>query len=158
VKKAYGGLAPTILEYLRQDPASGGLVPAAERLVQLQQDLNLLLPETSFAQCRIHLTGEGVLLVRVRSAALAGKLRQTVPRIQAGLVNRGWKVNAIQVRVQPDLMPLESDTYKNRPKAMQIPSTALTSWSGLVDELEESPLRDAIRRLVRRHGGSAKGV
>jgi hypothetical protein len=154
VKKLSGGIAPTIMEFLRKDSATGGLLPAAERLIQLQQDLNLLLPNGVAAACEAHVSGDGILMIRASSSALAGKLRQMTPSLQTGLVRRGWKVNAIQVRVQPLNSASNSMTYDNSakpPKVAVMTPRALESWNGLVAELDDSPLQQAVKKLLRHH-------
>ena len=153
-KAFQGGHATTLFEFLRQDSATGGLLPAAERLVQLQQDLNPLLPVGSEKACEIHLDGEGTLVIRASSAALAGKLRQMAPSIQAGLNHRGWKVSAIQLRVQPLNNSNKSMAYNEveaAPKHARMSSEALQNWQELASQLDESPLQQAVARLLRHH-------
>lgn len=152
MKPAPRGIAPTVLDLLRQHPAAGGLLPTVERHIGLLQDLNLLAPDLTATNARAHLNEDGTLVIRARSAALAGKLRQSTPSLLAGLARRGWKINAIQVRVQPLLNTLESITYQERPKTARLPGPALECWRELAGTLGESPLRDAVARLLRHHG------
>lgn len=159
MKKASGRSAATIMELLRQDPTTGGLLPTAERLLQLQQDLNLLLPAGTAASCEVYVSSGDTLIVSAASAALAGKLRQMVPSLIAGLTQRGWKVNAIQLRVQPLNSLTNSNTYANgeeKPKRARLPSSALESWAELAETLEKSPLQEAVNALVRRRRVSRK--
>lgn len=153
-KRGPGAFAPTIFEFLRLDATTGGLLPAAERLAQLQQDLHPLLPAGSTEACVIHLTGESTVVIKVASAALAGKLRQMVPTLQTGLTRRGWKISAIQVRTQPMNSYVNSMGYdKNTqaPKNAHIPQQALAEWEALAGTLEQSPLQEAVNRLIRHH-------
>lgn len=152
MKKAFKRSATAIMELLREDPTAGGLFPAAERLMLLQQDLNLLLPRGTAASCEVYVASGDTLVISATSAALAGKLRQMVPSLMAGLADRGWKVNAIQLRVQPLNSLTNSNSYANpedKPKRARLSPVAMESWAELADTLEESPLQAAVAALVR---------
>ena len=159
MKTSPGNPVPTIMELLRQDSAAADLLPTAERLMLLQQDLNLLLPAGTANACTIHIGTEHTLFINAASAALAGKLRQTVPSLIAGLSRRGWKVNAIQLRVQPTNNHLNSMNYINssgRAKHARLSETALGSWTELAENLDASPLREAVTKLLQHQTSTAK--
>jgi len=147
------------MDLLRQDPAASGLLPTAERLMHLQQDLNPLLPPGTADACIVHVSGDDTLILTAASAALAGKLRQLVPSLIAGLTSRGWKVNAIQLRVQPLNSNLKTVTYGDSrvlSKRAKLSSPALDSWAELAGSLDPSPLQDAVVSLLRHQEGSGK--
>jgi hypothetical protein len=140
----------TVLDCFADNPVWGTLLPTLERLGKVQIDLNACLPVGLKSKASVASFSNDNLCIAVASAAVATKLRQTLPRIEAGLQGRGWKVNAIQIRVQPDAIPLESTSYKKDPKQAVVTSHARQALQELTSHLEEGALRDAVERLANR--------
>ena len=150
------GLAPTIIEFLRRNDGAGNLLPAAERVLELRQDLLALVPAVFPETCEVAGFTEDTLTLRVASAGAAAKLRQTLPRLREGLLDRGWKVNSIRLRVQAFDSVEVSRSCAILPKHALMPGDAVAAFSELATQLSESPLKDAVSRLVRRRGSSPK--
>ena len=93
------------------------LLPTLGQLAQLQTDCERLLP-TLFASCRVLQLREGALQVAVPNAALATRLKQVLPKLQEGLRQKGWPVDAVKLKVQ--LMPAvpQSPQRQQRHKAL----------------------------------------
>jgi hypothetical protein len=108
------------------------------------------LPEAVKRRVQAVSLSQDTLVLAVGSAALATKLRQTVPRIEAGLNSRGWKVNLIQIRVQPDVNPIISMGYTKIGKNAVVSGAGRQSLQALESQLEDGPLRNAIARLASR--------
>jgi len=124
-----------------------GLLPTLEKIASLQTDAERLLPGV-FTACRILQLREGQLHIAVPNAALATRLRQMLPKLQAGLRDKGWSVEGIRVKVQ---MMSGENRVPERPAAQAIlPSQAVQAFAELAQSLEASPLRDALQSLVRR--------
>jgi hypothetical protein len=86
----------------------------------------------------------------VPNAALATRIRQMLPKLQAGLREKGWPVDGIRIKVQ---MMSGENRAPDRPAAQAVlPSQAVQAFAELAQSLEASPLRDALQLLVRRRG------
>jgi len=142
--------ARSVLDCFAENPVWGQLLPNLERLARLQVDLSACLPEAIKRRVQVVSLSQDTLFLAVASAALATKLRQTVPRMEAGLTSRGWKVNLIQIRVQPDTNTLNSKPYEKMSKSAVVSPQARRSLSALEQQLDEGPLKDAIGRLASR--------
>lgn len=139
----------SVIEFLQRHEAAAGLLPAAQRIVRLGQDLRLLLPPALKDSCEVAGFDDGTVLLKVSSAGLAAKLRQTLPRLADGLQQRGWQVSAIRTRVQPGGSPTTSATWA-APSEAAIPTSAVAAFGDLSRSLDDSPLKTAVDRLVRR--------
>ncbi|HVL74685.1 MAG TPA: DciA family protein [Noviherbaspirillum sp.] len=138
-------------DFLRSHDRMAALVSVAERLAALDRDCASLLP-TGFSACRVlHLDG-GQLVLAVPGAAWAAKLKQQLPRLQDGLVKRGWQVNAIRLKVQGGNISLPT----RPPKQLVMPATARQAFQELESSLDKSKgneaLKGALRALLERHG------
>jgi hypothetical protein len=136
-----------VSEFLKSSDKLAELLPAAQRVGQLQADCERLLP-TLFATCRALQVREGQLQVAVPNAALATRLRQVLPKLQSDLRAKGWAIEGIKLKVQP--MPDEPQRPSGKRADHELPRNAVTSFAALADSMEQSPLRDALLALVSR--------
>jgi hypothetical protein len=150
MKPPLSSSARTVLDCFADNPVWGQLLPTLERLGRLQDDLSACLPETIKRRVKVINLADDSLSLAVASAALATKLRQTVPRIEAGLTARGWKVNAIQIRVQPETNSSFSMSYEKKAKTAVVSSQASRSLLALSEQLEDGPLKHALAKLAQR--------
>jgi hypothetical protein len=118
----------------------------ASRLAALQQVYRMAVPEELAKRSRVADERSGTLVVAAETSAVAAKLRQLVPRIVADIVKCEPEVTAIRVEVQ-----VNEDVVKRRPTRPQMTPQALKDLAALRDALPESPLRQALSRLVE-HG------
>lgn len=145
-------MTPSVGDMLKQAQVVGDLLPTVERHLAVQRDLVRVLqpllghlglqPLELFCVQRLE---QGVLALGVPNAAMAARLRQLLPRLQAGLEERGWKVSAIRIRVQPRISSEKSVSCEKR----TFPAVALAAFSGLLEQLPVSDLRGAVARLLR---------
>lgn len=130
------------------------LLPTLEKMAALQSDADRLLPGTPGA-CRILQLDGGQLLIAVPNAALATRLRQMLPKLQAGLREKGWPVEHIRLKVQ--MMSGEDRPPPRPPRQVALPPHAVQAFAHLAESLEASPqnaaLREALQSLVRRRTG-----
>ena len=141
--------ATSVIDYLHRQDGAAGLLPAAQRILRLREDLLALVPAGLRESCDVARFDDETVVVRVASAGAAAKLRQTVPRLRAGLIDRGWKVSAIRMRVQPRLSDPRAMAWA-APSPTSIPPKAVAAFAALNRDLEDSPLKAAVERLVRR--------
>jgi len=156
-KKPAGGLAPPVIELLRRNAVAGAFLPTIQRHLELQQEVRLLLPVSLLDGIEICGLENGTLIVEVPSASVASKFRQMLPRLREGLEGRGWKVNAIRLRIQPasrkNNSPSKSLGYRSPVKQAGLSRSAIGHLAQLAQDLEPSPLQDAVARLIERHRG-----
>lgn len=139
----------TAIEFLRRHEGGAALLPAARRILDLRRDLLGLIPPSLRDTCDVTGFDDDVVIVRVLSASGAAKLRQTLPRLRDGLVERGWKVGAIRMQVRPATAAPVARRWRAGPTTA-IPAAGVAAFDDLHRHLEESPLRTAVERLLRR--------
>lgn len=138
------------LDFLHANDKMAALLPTIERMAALQRDCAAILPDV-FAACEVLLYESDKLVLSTPSAALAAKLKNSLPKLQAGLQKRGWQVSAIRLKVQvgQSVPPLK------REKQLSLSGGAVNAFAELEKSLEDSPanaaLRAALRAMVSRH-------
>lgn len=85
------------------------------------------------------------LTVAADNGAIAAKLRQMTAELAAQLRQRGVEVTAIQVQVQVSAPP-----FTPPPKAPSLSQSGKNQLAKFADKLADSPLKNALNRLVRR--------
>jgi hypothetical protein len=139
-----------ITDFLRANDKMAVILPAITRIAALQQDCAATLPQL-FDACSVLQFEAGQLVIAVPNAAFATKLKQQLPKLQESLLQRGWQVNAIRLKVQ-----VRKIVEKTRPpKQLVLPPKALSALSSLNNALEDTPrnqaLKAALSAMVKRH-------
>jgi len=100
-------------------------------------------------QVRVGTIRDGQLMLLAANSATAAKLKLLGPALSQFLLEQRFQVNSVGVRVQPNMartgIPL-------REKTVQLSTHALESLRTLHERLPPSPARDALARMLRRHG------
>ncbi len=150
--------AAAAIDFLRRHEGAAAMLPAAERLVRLRYDLLALMPAPLRGVCDVAGCDDDTVNLRVFSASAAAKLRQTLPRLRDGLLDRGWKVNAIRVRVQPRDSIEESISWK-APQGAGMSAAGVSAFAALDRDLDpgDSPLKAAVARLLHRRREAGRG-
>lgn len=137
-------------DYLRAHDKMASLLPTVARMIALQKDCAAILPEM-FKACAVLQFDSDQLTLSIPNAALAAKLKQKLPKLQDALLQRGWQVSAVRLKVQVSNTLERPVAYKQ----LQLPTQAVSALAELNNELEESPrnaaLRAAIDAMIRRH-------
>ena len=127
------------------------LLPAIMRLAKLQEECSSVLPAL-FDACSVMRFDDDQLTIGVPNAALAAKLKQQLPKLQENLLQRGWQVSAIRIKVQVRKI----DEKIIRQKEIEMPNKALSAFENLRNTLGKSPgnqaLTDALSNMLKRHG------
>ena len=138
-------------EYLRVHDKMASLLPAVARMIALQKDCLAILPEM-FNACAVLQFDSDQLTLSIPNAALAAKLKQKLPKLQDALLQHGWQVSVIRLKVQVG----NTSGKAAPPKQLQLPVQAVSALATLNSALEESPrnkaLKIAIDTMIRRHG------
>lgn len=142
--------AQGVAHFLRRHERMAALMPAAQRIVDLQKECTLLLP-AMFRDCAVLRFEAGELVLSLPHTALAARLKQQLPQLQLALHKRGWQVNSIQMKVQ-----VRSTTPMTvHCKEVFLPETALDSLQALHQQLEDTPrnaaLKAALDTMLKRH-------
>lgn len=87
----------------------------------------------------------GTLTIVAANATAAAKLRQLAPELVVLLQNRGCEVSGIRVKVQVSIAPVPP---KHTPR--QLSKTARNALNDLSDSLDESPLKQALKKAARK--------
>ncbi len=136
------------IDFLKRHDGTAAMLPAAERFLALQRDALALIPVAFRDVCQVASFDGGTVTLRVTSASAAAKLRQTLPRLSGGLAGRGWKVDAVRIRIQPRIAVAEAGPWPSR--AVPMSAVGLAAFAALDSSLDESPLKAAVARLVAR--------
>jgi hypothetical protein len=139
-------------DFLRRNDRMASLLPAATRMASLQKDVRLILPPM-YANCEALAIQDGVLSLAVPSSAVAAKLKQQTPKLQAALQKKGWQVESVRIKIQVGrALPAQDEVMK--PSSLKLPPTAVQAIEELGDALPASPqnaeLIAAIRRLAEK--------
>jgi hypothetical protein len=137
-------------DFLQSNDGLAALLPAVARMAALQKDCAALLP-SMFDACDVLQYDADQLVLSTPNAALAAKLKQQLPKLQAHLVKGGWQVNAIRIKVQVS-KPRASEVFV---KQIHLPQQAVSALDQLGKTLENTPrnqtLISAIQAMVARH-------
>jgi len=140
-------------DFLRGNARLAALLPAVQRMVNLQRDCAEVLP-SAFKSCEIFAFDGGELTLAVPNTAVAAKLKQQVPKMQEALNEKGWQINNIRLKVQ---MTSAAEAAGPSGEGLKLPETAVDSFDALSQKLEPTPanepLIEAMRGLVARRRG-----
>jgi hypothetical protein len=139
-----------VADFLRVHDKMASLLPAVTRMAALQKDCAALLP-TIFESSAVVQYESNTLVLSVANSALAAKLKQQLPKLQDGLVKRGWQVSAVRLKLQPGNIYQKVTPVKQ----LDLPVQAFSALAALNTTLEDSPrneaLKAAITRMLDRH-------
>jgi hypothetical protein len=137
-------------DFLRRDNRLAALLPAAQRMADLQRDCAQALP-SAFKFCEILACEAGQLVLSTPNAALAAKLKQQLPKLQEQLNGKGWQIHNIRLKVQ--MMKSVSEAPVER-RYFELPPSAVDSFAELSETLEatkqNAELIAALRAMVAR--------
>lgn len=138
------------VDFLNAHDKMAGLLPTVARMAALQKDCAAILPGI-FTACEVLQFESDKLVLSIPSAALAAKLKQTLPRLRESLIERGWQVSAIRLKVQVDQVVVKAKPEKRT----TLSGSALCALEELEKSLEakpyNAPLRAALQAMVQRH-------
>jgi hypothetical protein len=134
-------------EFLRGNDRMAALLPTAMRMMRLQNDCAAILPSL-YANCDVLSFQEGVLVLAVPSSAVAARLKQQLPKLQAALQQRGWQIETAKLKVQVTrAMPQQVEM-----RTLELPPTAVDAFEelgeALADTAQNANLIAAIKSLA----------
>ncbi len=117
----------------------------AEQVTALQRHYELLVPPTLLQCSRILQLRQQVVIIAADNGAVASKLRQMSDELISLFQARGCEVTGIQIKVQVTVPPLVGSSKKRI-----LGKTAQDALEKLEENLPDSPLKTALRRLSKR--------
>jgi hypothetical protein len=96
---------------------------------------------------------DGRLVLIADHSAAAAKLQLLAPALVRVLQDQRWQVNSVSVRVQPNASRAAAPAVK---KSVYFSTHTLERLRELHERMTPSPAREALARMLRRHGGLRK--
>ena len=125
------------------DPVLSNLWDRTRPLRQLQELYLQSVPANLRSVSRVGALNEGVLKLFADTGAAATRLRLHVPDLLADFRSKGWQFSSIRVAVQ-----VRTDSRAAvRPTPKVVDGAGQKALARLVEQLPESPLKDAVTRL-----------
>ena len=123
------------------------LALAAQRPNAISRIGETVAPIGLARSCRVGRLDDGVLTLLADNGAIASKIKQQLPSLLEKLQQRGSEITGIRVDVQ---VKIPSPERASAPK-QGISQQSLASLEKLDNELEDSPLKEALTNLIKRH-------
>jgi hypothetical protein len=120
--------------FLGANARMASLLPTAMRMASLQKDCASALPPM-FANCDVLSFEDTQLVLATPTSAVAAKLKQQLPKLQAALEQRGWQVSHIRLKVQVT----RSIAPAVHTRQLDFPPTAVAAFAELGDTLPATP-------------------
>jgi len=132
--------------------AEGELQPLVAKTRDLRAAAGLVhgfLPAQLAREVRVANIRDGQLTLIAANSATAAKLKLLGPALSQLLQERQFQVNSVWVRVQPNRSAAGPHSTQ---KVVHFSTSALASLRALHARLAPSPARDALAKMLRRHG------
>lgn len=130
-------------DFLQAHEQLAALLPNAARLGRLQQDCLALMP-VQFASCMVLQLTDEQLHIAVPNAALATRIKQLLPKLQAGLREKGWQISDIKLKIKV-IAPVLPRPTRN----LALPGGAVASFDALDKTIAAHPRNDALKQAIR---------
>lgn len=136
-------------EFLQASDGLAPLLSTLETLGRLQADCERLLPP-ALTSCKVLKLHENILQLAVPNAAVATRLRHSLPGLTSSLREKGWPIDSIKVNVRT--AAVTSASLRTYDRAPPLPDTALQSFAALARAIEVTPrnasLIEALDKLL----------
>ena len=132
--------------YLSSAAGIAGLLPQAERLIELRRIYTKLVPQQLLRSSSIVNYARQNVIIFADNNAVAAKLRLLSPRLVNDFSKFGAEVTGIRVEVQPRPHPLEAIV----PKRAKLSRAGAESLEALAGQLPDSKLKQALTEMAAR--------
>jgi hypothetical protein len=132
--------------YLDSSAAIAGLLPQAERLVELRRVYGKLVPQQLSRASSVVNYRQQKVVIHADNNAVAAKLRLLTPRLVNDFSKFGVEVTGIRIDVQPRQAALQG----NIPKRARLSRAGAQSLEALARQLPDSRLKQALAALAGR--------
>lgn len=131
--------------YLASNHELRQLSSKASQLMALQRHYESIAPPPLARNSQVLRLQQQTLVIGANNGAVAAKLRQMTTELISRFQARGCEVTGIQIKVQVAAPP---PAIPSKPR--RLGKTAVDALSDLDQNLADSPLKTALRRLIRR--------
>lgn len=131
--------------YLASNQELRQLSSKAGQLAALQRHYEAIAPPSLQRSSQVLQLHQQTLLIAANNGAVAAKLRQMTTELISLFQARGCEITGIQIKVQVTVPP---PTIPSEPR--KLGKEARDALSELQENLADSPLKNAIKRLARR--------
>lgn len=142
--------AALALSWLALDETGASLMSMARNLLQAQEVVRKALPPVLGQGCRVANIDRQRITLAVPGAAHATRLRQLTPTLLRALVQHGWNLTEVEIRVQAAMTPKAPPRPPREVRPLD--RQALVCFKSLEQTVPPGPLADAIARLLKHHG------
>ncbi|MGP1678935.1 MAG: DciA family protein [Burkholderiales bacterium] len=137
--------------YLDSAVGIAGLLPQAERLMELRHIYRKLVPQQLLRSSSIVNYRQQMVVIFAENNAIAAKLRLLTPRLINDFSKSGVEVTGIRLEVQPRQNPL----IETMPKRARLSRAGAEDLQALARQLPNSALKQAVAGMAAR-GESAQ--
>ena len=135
---------------MRANENMAALMPTLTRMAAIQKDCATMFPDL-FGSCKVLRLDSDKLVLAAPNAAMAARLKQQLPIVQASLHEAGWQISAISLKVQPVKNAVKSTSSEKS----GLSQNAIEAFAALEHGMEKTPqneaLRIAISKLIQHH-------
>ena len=132
--------------YLDSATGIAGLLPQAERLIELRRVYGELVPQQLSRSSSIVNYKRGNVVIFAENNAIAAKLRLLSPRLIDAFSKCGVQVTGIRLEVQP----LQEPRQARLPKQARLSAAGAETLDALAKRLPESKLKQAVTEMAAR--------
>lgn len=132
--------------YLGTAAGMAGLLPQAERLIELRRIYSKLVPQQLLRSSSIVNYKRQVVVIFADNNAVAAKLRLLSPRLIDDFSKVAVEVTGIRVEVQPRPDPVSAIV----PKRAKLSQAGAESLEALASQLPDSKLKQALTEMATR--------
>ena len=141
-----------IRAYLDSAAGIAGLLPQAERLIELRRIYSKLVPQQLLRSSSIVNYRQQNVVIFAENNAVAAKLRLLSPRLVSDFLKYGVEVTGIRLEVQPRQEPLK----ETAPKRAKLSRAGAESLQALARQLPESKLKQALAGMAAQASSAQK--
>jgi hypothetical protein len=135
-----------IRAYLGSAAGIAGLLPQAERLIELRHIYSKLVPQQLLRSSSVVNYKQQTVIIFADNNAVAAKLRLLSPRLVNDFSKFGAEVTGIRLEVQPRADPLTAIV----PKRAKLSRAGAESLEALASQLPDSKLKQTLTEMAAR--------
>ncbi len=138
--------------YLDSAVGIAGLLPQAERLIELRRIYSKLVPQQLLRSSSIGNYKQQKVVIFAENNAIAAKLRLLSPRLVNDFSKSGAEVTGIRIEVQPR----QATQQEAKPKLAKLSQAGAECLEALAARLPDSQLKQAVRLMATERGPAAE--
>ncbi len=138
--------------YLDSAVGIAGLLPQAERLIELRRIYSKLVPQQLLRSSSIGNYKQQKVVIFAENSAIAAKLRLLSPRLVSDFSKSGVEVTGIRIEVQPR----QAAQPEAKPKLARLSQAGAECLEALAARLPDSQLKQAVRLMAAERGPASE--